>query len=298
MSKTGTFLQVPETQEGAPHRLVTDTAGEGLPVIITDGNGNPLSSYYSAATDSYVLNTHDADVHNVPVNQHFHQHTGISTTLTVATNADGSTYIITVADSTGFVAGEFVQIGGDANHTGIKIPIISVVGNVITLSARVDFGWPIGTSVEVVIIDMAVSGTLAAPQEFRVYPNVGQVIHITRVIITMTHSTAGDLGLFGDLAPLANGVMLRAFVNGQYGTFTLWRTNDEIKDDMYDVEFNFRASGGGTYGTSGRGSFNRIGVALRLDGDAGDYVEVYIQDASPVGLDSFHIKAQGHIEGS
>lgn len=273
---------------------------ENLNVSIKDGNGNPLSSYYNETTDTYVLNVHDADVHNRPVNQYFHQHTGITTTLTTATLADGSTYIIDVASTVGFVVADHVQIDAD-NHQGIKYQILALTATTMTLDSYVDSVFPIGAIVAAVEIEMNVLGTIATPEEFIIRPNPGQIIHITRILITMTHGTAGDLGLFGNLAPLTNGVLLRANVNDQYGTFTNWKTNENMKSDMYDVDFNTRSGGGGTYGTSGRGSFSRIGVALRLDGKNGavdgDFLELYIRD-DLTGLLTFEIKAQGHIEGA
>jgi hypothetical protein len=266
-----------------------------LKVGISDGDGNPLSSYYNAATDTYVLNTHDADVHNIPINQFFHDHPAIDTNLTVATSDTGGDYVITVTSTVGFIVGDYIQIGAE-NHTSIFYQIVSLTATTMTLDAYVDNAFPIGTAVQKVIIEMNVIGTLASPAEYIIAPNPGQVIHITRIIITMTHSSAGDLGLFGNLSPLTNGVLIRANVNGQYGTFTNWKTNEQMKSDMYDVEFDTRSSGGGTYGTSGRGSFWKIGVVLRLDGNQGDFAEVYIRD-DLTGLISFEIKAQGHAEG-
>ena len=105
-------------------------------------------------------------------------------------------------------------------------------------------------------------GTLASPQEYIIRPNVDQIIHVTRIILTMTHSTLGDDGLFGDLPPLTNGFLVRANVNGQYGTFTNWKTNEKVASDMYDLRYTTRASGGGTYGTVGRGSFYKLGVVV------------------------------------
>lgn len=265
-------------------------------VVLTDGLGNPLSSFYHASTDKYILNIHDADVHNRPVNELFHKHLGVASTLTVATNADGSDYTITVANGAIFSVGDDIQIGTDATHAGIKPRIIAIATNVLTLDTRVDALWPIGSLVETISYDLrGAVGTIAAPIKYIALPSASQVIHITRILISMTHGTAGDLGLFGNQAALTNGVVLRAFVGGQYGTFTNWKSNADIKNDMFDLEFDVRSGGGGTHGTSGRGSFSRIGVAVRLDGDAGDFMELYIQD-DLTNLTSFKIKAQGHIE--
>lgn len=282
-----------------PGRIAA-SSGLAVSTRLRDGNGNPLSSYYAAATDSYVLNIHDAHVHNQPINQFFHQHTGVDTTLAVATNPDGSDYQIEVVDSSVYLVGDVIQIGGHAAHADHKFEILAIdgVNDILTLDSRVDFGWGIGTPVWGTDIDLNKSGTQANPQEFVIRPNAGQVLHLTRILVSMTHGSSGDPSEFGDLAELNNGVLLRVNVDGQYGTFTNWKNNADIKNDMYDVDFQQFSFFQGTYGTFGRGSFDRIGVAVRLDGRNGadgDFMELYIQD-DLTGLDSFRIKAQGHIE--
>jgi hypothetical protein len=111
----------------------------------------------------------------------------------------------------------------------------------------------------------------------------------------MTHGSAGDLGLFGNLAALTNGVLLRAKINGNYGTLTNWKTNANIKTDMFDVVFDNRSGGGGTWGTTGRGTFREAGAVLRLDGDTADQFELYVQDDLTTLL-TFTMKVQGHLE--
>lgn len=263
---------------------------------ISDGIGNPLSSYLNNSTGNYVLNVHDADVHNQPVNQFFHQHTGVTTTLTTATNVLGDTYIIDVVSTAGFAIDDFIQIGA-TNHQGIKYQILALTATTITLDTYVDTSFPIDSVISVVDIEMNKLGTLATPQEYIIKPNPNQVIHVTRIIITMTHSSQGDDGLFGDLPPLTNGFLVRANVGGVYGTFTNWKTNEKMASDMYDLRYTTRSGGGGTYGTIGRGSFYKLGVVVRLDGSRGDFMEVYNRD-DLTGLLSFEIKAQGHVEGA
>ena len=270
--------------------------GHTLKAAMTDGQANPLSSYYNAATDNYVMNVHDADVHNQPVNQYFHQHTGLTTTLTSPTSPTGLVYIIDVTSTVGFLVGDYVQVGAD-NHQGVKYQLLALTATTMTLDSYVDTEFPTDTIVAQVEIEMNSIGTLATPQEYVIRPNPDQIIHITRIIITMTHTSLGDDGLFGNLDPLTNGFLIRANVNGVYGTFTNWKTNEKIASDMYDLRYTTRSSGGGTFGTVGRGSFYKLGVVVRLDGSRGDFMEVYNRD-DLTGLLSFEIKAQGHVEGA
>lgn len=262
-------------------------ADQTIKVSLTDGNGSAIGSLGGA------INVHDADVHNIPVNIYLHSHAVTSTTLAAAVTSQDTN--ITVVDPTGFIVGDQVKIeNGITEH---NLPEITAVnGSVLTLDRPLDNNFSIGATVTEVESDMSVLGSLSTPVSYILAPEAGQVWHIQRILLSMTHSTAGDLGLFGNLARLTNGVLLRANVGGQWATYTNWKTNADIKDDMYDVDFDARSTGGGTYGTTGRGSFNRVGVTIRLDGDAGDYVEVLIQD-NLTGLLTFRIKAQGHIEG-
>lgn len=255
-------------------------------VNVHDSDGNTIGSLNSA------LNTHDADVHNVIVNRFAHLHTGTSTTLSVATTGDGTEYTITVASATGFNAGDYIHLDGELTHP----KIISIAGNVFTLDRRIDNAHSIGESVIQSVLDMSTTaGTMASPVIYYAAPSTGEVWHLTRMLFSMTHAGAGDLGLFGGLTALTNGVLVRIKVNGAYTTFTNWKTNADIKSDMYDVEFDARSGGGGVYGTSGRGTFKNAGAVVRLDGDLGDQIEIVVQDDITT-LNSFTLKYQGHTE--
>ena len=113
----------------------------------------------------------------------------------------------------------------------------------------------------------------------------------------MGHGSAGDFGLFGNVAALTNGVLLRVKIGGNYGTLTNWKTNGDINVDTGEVTFHLRSGGGGTHGTAANGAFkDRTHAVMRLDGDLGDQFEVYVQD-DLTGLSFFNMKVQGHIEG-
>lgn len=257
---------------------------------ILSSTGEVISSLDGA------LDVHDKHVHTVVLNKEIHLHTVTSTTLTVATSGSGSEYTITVASTVGFAVNDFLHIeNGYAEYTHPKIT--GIAGNVFTLDRRIDLAHPIGSTVTKAILDMSTTaGTIAAPVEYWVEPPAGEVWHIHRILFSMVHGTAGDLGLFGNLTALPNGVLLRAKRNGQYATLTNWKTNSDMKTDMFDIEFDTRSGGGGSYGTSGRGSFDKTGAILRLDGDTSDRFEIYIQD-DITALTLFTMKAQGHLEG-
>lgn len=259
-------------------------------VNLHDGLGNPIGSLSGA------LNIHNADVHRYIINSHFEQHTATTTTFAVAATAGDTS--ITLTSAAGFAIGDYVHLE-NGSFEPVHPKITNLVGTVATLDRPIDYSYAIGDNIIKTLINMNVAGTLASPQSFKLQPPTDQVWHIARILIEMTHATAGDNGLFGNLAALANGVVLRRHdgTTGQNNTFTIWKTNSDMVTDMYDVVYAARSGGGGAYGTNGRGTFTNAGAIVYLDGAAGDYVEILIQDNIST-LASYKIKGQGHIEGA
>lgn len=258
-------------------------------VNLNDANGLPIGSLNGA------INVHNAGVHYYPINESFHQHTATSTTLSVA-NTIGATSI-TVVSSTGIVTGDFIQFVSATLMESTYTQVLSVAGNVININRPIGSIYPIGTQVVKILNNMAPQiGTMAAPQSYKITPSIGQVWHIEKVTMQMAHNSAGDIGLFGGIAALTNGCILRKYnSNGTYSTYTLWQSNADIYLDFSNIQFVTRSGGGGTYGTIGNGSFNDIGVTIKLDGTLGEYLEILVQDnISALGL--FQLKAQGHLE--
>jgi len=113
---------------------------------------------------------------------------------------------------------------------------------------------------------------------------------------SITGSVVNDDGLFGGLTALTNGCVIRRYdgTTGTFGKFTTWHSNIDIINDMFDVVYS-DAPKQGLQGLRFRWTISKVGVAVKLDGDAGDYVEILIQD-DLTALDSFTIKAQGHSD--
>jgi len=265
-----------------------------IKVTMTGTNGEPIASLGGA------MNVHLADVHSFPVNEYFHRHTGINDTFAIA-SLKGDTSI-TVTNGSQFSAGNYLHIR-DTTIESTFPEIKSISGNTLNLDRPLDNAYSVGDSVESVSFDMNVSGTLSNPISFKLSPITGENWHIVRLIFTMTHDAEGNLGLFGDINELANGVVLRTYKasTNQYTTFTVWKTNSDIKDDFYNLEFDLRTAtyfgSGGTNGTTGNGEIRAgTGAVSKLDGTDGDYMEILIQDDLS-GLVSYRLKGQGHIEG-
>ncbi len=262
----------------------------GNEVKLLDGSGNPIGSFRGA------INVHDADVHNVPINEYFHQHdAAVGTTLAVAIVAGDTS--ITVVDSTGFIVGNSIQIEDGIIETTFP-SITNVVGNVLTLDRPLDNAFSIGDIVEKVIINMNVLGTLVAPQSFKIIPDLDQEWHIITVTLSLTHGGASDSSKFGDITALVNGITFRGY-NGlvnKYRTNTNWKNNAEIGLDFGKVDYVLK-SGGGDYGTFATASIKFVaGAVPDLKGENGDFLEMLIQD-NLTGLITVNAKVQGHVVG-
>ena len=262
-------------------------------IALFDGYGNPIGSLGGA------IDIHDADVHDVPVNKLFHRHTGTSTTLAAAITGGGtSPSTITVVSGVGFTNGDPIQIESATIIEPTFPTIISGGGTTtLVLDRPIDNNFAIGDSVEQVETNLAVDGSIT-PVAFMVLADIDQVWHIVRFLLAMTHSTAADDGKFGDIAALTNGCVLRGYngAAGRYRTFTLWKSNFDIKMDMFDVTYTDKA-GAGDFGTNARGSIkDGTGAVPKISDPGGDFLELLIQD-DLTGLIKLNLKAQGHIEG-
>lgn len=256
----------------------------------TGNRKGPYSTFKNA------VDIHNADLHIAVANDYFERHDStVASVLTVAIVAGDISF--TVASAVGFTVGSPVHIGDLPNATEPVHPVITlIVGNVISVDRPLDYDYPIGTAITRSITDLrSLSGTLAAPVVYRYYPHINTVEHVKRIIISMVHGTAGDDSRFGDLSALTNGVVFRGIVAGETHTFTNWKANRDIILDMFDLVYTDKA-GSGSHGTSARGAFSELDVAIHLDPARGDYLEMLVQD-NLTALTSFRIKAQGHIEG-
>ena len=274
---------------------VIQSVSNALKISLHDGDGNPISSYLDTITGKRSIDIHNADVHKLTVDRQYHRHTTPSTTVAVAVTAQDTS--ITVVSSVGFVVGDYLHIENGVQEL-VHPQITVIVGNVLTLDKPIDNSFAVSTLVQKAILNMNEVGTLAAPISYKVMPLSGEVWHITKISISMAHSSAGDLGLFGDLPALTNGMVVRRYDGGTgtFQTLTIWKTNGDIELDTGDVRFPPRSGGGGSFGTvaSGRLKEDTDSIAY-LDGTEGDYLEFLNQDDLS-GLGFIYGKAQGHFE--
>lgn len=210
---------------------------------------------------------------------------------------------ITVDDPTGAAAGEFIEMweGPFYMQVGIK----SVLGNDITLDMPVGFPFTTAGNVYIVTCDMNVDGSVT-PQRFRFDPGpVGtNDYHITRFVLVMTHSAAGDDSKFGSVAALGNGVYFaaRGTIPTALGPLVIVNNLFNVKDNgdlrvrTYDIDYSDKA-GPGLFGTASRKTFNgdeKSGVVVPVLKANNDSPFAEVRD-DLTGLSTFRIAFNGYV---
>jgi hypothetical protein len=279
--------------------IVDDDDAELTKSVLT-GASSIDNIFENITTYRNALDVNSAWRHRKIVNETFHQNTATSTTLnTAATEGDTSLIVEVVEDTTGFVVGDEIQLSENGTQEiGLMTITAVAAGTPGTLTIDRPIGNDYTTSAIVlkVISNMAVSGTLASPQIFEVHAPAGNVWQITRIMVSLVHAAAADDGKFGSITALTNGVSIRATTAaGRTVTFANWKTNADIKLDMFNVEYSDKGPAG-EFGTHGRWTFTNAEVVAELDGDSSPLqkIEILVQD-DLTGLTSFKIRAQGRV---
>lgn len=227
-----------------------------------------------------------------PVTSKFFQLVASTTLASAATSQDTT---IEVSDATDIVVGYYISFGGSSALRS-PVEVIAISDTTITISRPLDLGYDADESLAILTADMNVTGTLASSQSFSIIPPAGNTWAINNLILSLVHTTAGDSGLFGDQDALTYGVLFRVYKDGSYNTHTNWKTSGDMALDMYDVRFDTRSSGGGSYGTTAQINLTDKASPIVINGDNGDYLEILVQDDLS-GLTSFQARCSGyHVE--
>lgn len=258
-------------------------AGVPVPVIIE----SPLES-------NGAIPVNIQDQHSRALDLFFIQAQGAPTTLTTAAAPEDLTLDLT--DATGFVAGNDIAMVNPNGTFYFARQIGAPAGNTITVDTPVDVDFAIaGTTVLRASREMAVNGAVTT-QVFQVGPVGGATgieVDITRIMGYLQDGSAMDDALFGGIAALVNGVVLRVN-NGDMQNIWNVKTNGELSLLAFDFQYTSKAPAG-SFGARFRNTYagqGKHGVTLRLA--PGDTLEILIQD-DLTDLESFNMMAQGHI---
>jgi hypothetical protein len=273
-----------------------DALGDTLdPIVVNaqlqDGSGNPIESLNGA------INVHVADVHDTLINRNAANFTGTTSTLNGAVSAGAVQ--ITVNDAATFVATDWLQLtDGTTQETNFVQVVDATADPVLEIDRPLDNSYSNGAGVEKVLVNLASTvGSRAAPISYIIQPPTDETWHILRMLISITDdtNTAMTYAVFGNIAALTNGVVVRRDNNGTHMTLTNWKKNADFIEDAYDWDPNI-TSPANEYGMKVRWTLEKAGSYVKLIGSTNDHIEILIQD-DLTALDDFQIKLQGHKEG-
>lgn len=227
------------------------------------------------------------------INLFFQQAKGAATTITANVAIGDTTF--DVADATNYATGDYVGVFSGVSGEGryFFAEVLSVATLTITIDTPFDFAFQSGDPTISSTSDLSVDGSVT-PQSFVVTGATDYDIDITRLIFTMSLSSTPDDGLFGNIAKLTNGLVLRK-ADGVYRNIFNVKDNGELANFAYDLSYTTRSGGGGTDGLRCRYTFggqSKQGVVIRLS--AGESLELIVQDNLST-LTRFRVLAEGHI---
>jgi hypothetical protein len=225
------------------------------------------------------------------VNLYFQQAKGAPTTITANVAIGDVTF--DVADATNYAIGDhvgvFTGVSGEGRY--FFADVLNVSSLTITVDTPFDFAFESGDPTISSSRDLAVDGS--TPQTFSVVGSSDFEIDITRLIFTMSMASTPDDGLFGNIAKLTNGIVLRRTDGVTRNIFNI-KDNGELAGQCYDLTYSTKSGGGGTDGLRARYTFagaNKQGVTIRLG--AGESLELIVQDNLST-ITRFRVLAEGH----
>jgi hypothetical protein len=204
--------------------------------------------------------------------------------------------IISVGDYVGMFSG----VSGEGRfYFGEALVVAGAGPYTITLDTPLDFAFGSGDPVISSTREMVVDGSVT-PQTFSVQVGgaSGNVkVDITRIIINIICDSQPDHSLFGNIAALTNGLVLRR-VDGDTRNNWNVKTNGDFAVLSYDVDYNSRSVPAGSWSATIRYTFagqDKHGVAVRLQ--PGDALEAIVQDNLTSGGDLLEMRiiAAGHV---
>lgn len=226
---------------------------------------------------------------------YFVQEVGSRTTL--AANVVLPTNVVTVTSPTGFAIGTYCGMfsGVSGENRYYFGTVTDVAGSVLTLDTPIDFAYEAGDAVVRFTRDLDVDGS-STPQIFSVKgPGTGSPLEVdvTEIDIIAECANPVNLNLFGDRAPLVNGLVLRR-TDGPYKNFWNIKQNSDMallgEWTPYTALNPAQGVDGFKFVYDVAGQENR-GVTIRLGALEG--LDLIIQDSLLV-FDKLHAIASGH----
>ncbi|GAG37679.1 unnamed protein product, partial [marine sediment metagenome] len=163
-----------------------------------------------------------------------------------------------VTDGVVPAAGNYLCLQEDGKITQEEITnVVSVAGNeyTITIAVPLDYDYTTNGSCSIQNVDMN-KDTEGTELAFMVGPKDDFKWDINRIMVAMVLATAGDDGLFGNIAALATSQYFRKEDSSNSQNLFTVKENADFALEGYDVSYTIRSSGGGEFGMRSRITFN------------------------------------------
>lgn len=211
------------------------------------------------------------------------------TTISAAITAGDTT--ISVTSGTGIANGNIVFLVHPTEFYIDQFKVLSG-GGTTTLTVDTPSGndYDNGTTITAGNDDFSVDGSVT-PVKFNFKTGIESIparALISRILIVIETSTVPEIGQFGDITALTNGIYLRQ-VNSTTNTFFNIKTNLDFASVGFDFD-DFPTDATANKGIRVRITFTRMGSYLSLDQN--EDVELWVQD-NLTGL----VRAYATIEG-
>jgi hypothetical protein len=222
------------------------------------------------------------------------------TSVTLASAPAINQNIISLEPGHGVVDGEIIEMALAGTQKFMQSEVVSVSVNDITLDQPVNQAYQTTDIIVVSSNNLLVDGS-STPVVFSVLPLPTQSGDMVRMILELRGGAnqVMDFSKFGSDAALTNGCVLR--VNHGDGTYTNkfnFKSNSDFIKQGFDHGFLTPQTGNTITGFISRvtwGGQSKHGVVIRLDGAAGEALELVIQDnLSTTNNTRFNLGAQGH----
>lgn len=205
-----------------------------------------------------------------------------------------------VTDGTVPAIGEYICFQEDGKVSQEELTsVVLVSGNeyTVTISEPLDYDYTTASACVIQTADMNIN-TIGTVMKFEIGPKGDYSWDITRMIVSMVLTTAGDDGKFGNLTALTTSQYFRKEDSDNSQNLFEVKENSDFRLEGYDLSYPLRSGGGGDYGLAARITFNgrdKSGVVIRLNGITNDRFQTSIRDSDLSGIVKYRVKLQGHV---
>lgn len=210
---------------------------------------------------------------------------------TLAADAISGAESITVNSATG--ATQYQAVCMVENGNVFQTIISSISGTTINLGSPVDHGFTSGAYVMFANWNISLAnGSAISPVMYKIQPPAGVKWHIYTIIASMEDNDVMYDSTFGGIPALTNGIAAR-IVNGHTKQLFLISNNGGFKEYGFQVDYDGKVPSG-TYAMFAEKQYPvKNGVAIELDGNTGDRIEIPIR-SNLINITKFAISIHGH----